>query len=79
MDEWDEEDGDEVTDDGESVDTRTCPACGASVYEHADVCPKCGEYLSDDNTGRSRKPWWIVLAALLVLSAFVLHWVFGRR
>jgi predicted nucleic acid-binding Zn ribbon protein len=79
MDEWDEEDGDEGTDEDASVDTTTCPACGASVYEGADVCPRCGEHLSDDTTGGRKRPLWIVVAALLVIAAFVLHWVFGRR
>lgn len=79
MDDWDEEDADQVTDDGDSVDTRTCPACGASVYEDADVCPRCGEYLVRDTAAGRRKPWWMVIAALLVMAAILLHWVFGRR
>jgi uncharacterized OB-fold protein len=68
--EWETEDA--------SADTSPCPHCGRDVYEHAERCPYCGQYISDEETPR-RRAWWIVAAAVVTIAALVLHWVFGRR
>ncbi len=55
--------------DEDSTDTVTCPECGADVYEDADVCPVCGEFLIPDTRPWSGKPtWWIVLGILGVIA-----------
>jgi len=47
--------------DGESL-TAPCPACGAEVYEDADRCPACGEFISPRLAAGTRGGlWWIVL------------------
>ena len=64
---WDEED----------TDTVTCPACSADVYEDADQCPQCGEYLIADTRIWSGKPvWWIALGLLGILAVIALL-IFG--
>ncbi|MEZ6068002.1 MAG: hypothetical protein R3B90_20340 [Planctomycetaceae bacterium] len=70
---WDFEPPDEVDD---STGTFACPACGEAVYEEADVCPYCGEYViaGDSRPGRGgvwagRPWWWWVALALLCLIA----------
>jgi hypothetical protein len=80
-DDWDEPDDDgwepddeewqpEPEDDDETV---PCPHCRAPVYQGAEQCPACGFYLSEEDAP-SRKPWWIVLGAILCLFAVYL-WV----
>lgn len=61
--------------------TITCPNCQADVYEEADSCPACGEYLIDANEPLQSKPMWFValgllgiLAVVLVLSG-ILNWI----
>lgn len=57
-------------------DTDPCPHCGQEVYEDAERCPHCGNYITDEDAPPSRKPWWIVLCALLCLYA-VYRWITG--
>ncbi len=80
---WNEDDGgyeaDEVdespgADDEEA--TVPCPYCGSSIYEDSYRCPHCGNYLSAEDAVPSRKPWWIVVGAVLVLYA-VYRWIAG--
>jgi zinc-ribbon domain len=80
-DDWDEpDDGWEPDDDEWQPDaqdedeTAPCPHCQAPVYEGAEQCPACGIYLSEEDAPPSRKPWWLVLGAVLGLFAVYL-WV----
>ena len=53
----------------DSTDTRACPACGTDVYEDADQCPVCGEFLTPDTRLWSDKPtWWIILGILGIVT-----------
>lgn len=62
----DMDDEDDAHDDDGGVDTVPCPYCHRGVYEHADVCPHCGSFLSFEDAPRHR-PLWILVAALLAL------------
>ncbi len=55
--------------DEDSSDTIVCPECGADVYEDAEQCPVCGEYLIMDTRPWSGKPiWWIALGILGIIA-----------
>ncbi len=61
----DDEDLDAFPDEDESTETIVCPECGAEVYEDADRCPVCGQYIIPDTRFWSGKPiWWIALGFL---------------
>jgi hypothetical protein len=84
---WFEEEGDEFCDneypdEDESDDDRTatvvCPACGAEIYEDAEYCPVCDNYVTPGDNAFFRRPlWWILLglagivATLLALAGFL--------
>ena len=70
---WDEF-GDQDEDDEEP--TIPCPYCGAEIHEDSLRCPRCEHYLSDEDAPMSRKPWWIVIGAVLCLYA-VYRWTVG--
>jgi hypothetical protein len=58
-------------------DTGYCPACGAAVWDQAEVCPKCREYLGGETLARPPvEHWfrqrWFVTVAIIVLIAFIL-------
>lgn len=85
-DEWsDVEYYDDDYDDGyddDEAETVACPACGVDVYEDAEQCPSCGEYITAaSSTGylwRDRPVWWVVLGAagiLAMLYVLVFQWV----
>jgi len=83
-DDWDDDDDDddEFEDDFEDDDPAAwyeCPLCGADVYEEADVCPACGDYITPKLVSRSdaRPKWYMflglagILAVVLVLSGLI--------
>jgi hypothetical protein len=56
--------------------TMPCPYCGAAVYDDAERCPSCENYLSREDAP-SRHSWWFVLGVLVCLI-IALGWAFGR-
>lgn len=69
MSQWeDTEPDDDTTDD--------CPHCGASIYDDAERCPACGEYLSREDAPPRGKPWYVVVGAIVSL-AIVAWWLLG--
>ena len=67
----DEEELGESADDGAS-ETVPCPRCGADVYEDAEQCPACGDYVSPlRRPALARFRWWW-LALFLAAAAAVL-------
>ena len=82
---WDDDDDSLEGDfDDSSESTYPCPGCGRQIYEEADACPYCGEYVADDDVYRSQpQPWWIKLVVWLlifsllagVLLAGILGWL----
>jgi hypothetical protein len=67
-------DDDWADDDEDESDVVSCPECGADVYEDAEQCPACGQYIVHGTSPwRGRPRWWILLglagiAAVLWLS-----------
>ena len=59
-------DEDEFIADDEELDTRPCPYCRHDVAEIADVCPKCGSYISLEDVPPPRKPWWWILVVVVL-------------
>ena len=74
---------DEDWSDGEDDSTPviSCPNCRADVYEEADVCPACGEFLLDASRPLEKKPFWYVVLglfgvlAVVVLFSGLLDWL----
>jgi hypothetical protein len=64
-DDWDADDGD---------DTVPCPYCKRAIPEDTPRCPYCENYLSEEDVPPARKPWWIIVGALLCLYA-VYRWI----
>ncbi len=62
---WEEED-----DDGATV---PCPYCRRPVYEDAERCPQCGNYLSEEEAPSKRRGWFLL--ALLLALACVTLWI----
>jgi hypothetical protein len=65
------------------ADALPCPFCRKLVYERADICPHCGNFISfDAESAYPRKLWFIVgvvLALGVVIMAYVLYVVFIVR
>jgi hypothetical protein len=73
-----DEDGFDHLDD-EADETVPCPHCREPVYEDAERCPHCGQYLSREDAPRRTLRWRaleVVIAVLTILA--VLAWVLSR-
>ena len=66
---------DEYPDEAEedSDETVPCPYCEELVYDDAERCPSCGQYLSRQDAP-TRRPWWVILGVVLCL-AVVAWWI----
>jgi hypothetical protein len=54
--------------------TVPCPYCQRGVYEDAERCPHCEQYLGEEDAPPGRKPWWLVLGVLVCLY-LVYRWI----
>lgn len=79
---WDDDDDRECDDededwsDDDEVDTIPCPHCGQDVHEEAQFCPRCENYLSEEDSPSPPKPWWMLIGALLAMGV-ALTWIMG--
>ena len=71
----DESDMDE-DDDGPAL--VECPYCGSEILEDVARCPRCGNFMSEEDAAR-RKPAWIVVSAVVLIVALVVTWVLWGR
>lgn len=63
-------DNDDQGDD--SSEQLPCPACGASVYEEAEQCPHCGDWINPRRSAARHRPWvWITAVILLGIFAWL--------
>ncbi len=69
-------DRDDEEDWDEEEDTISCPYCQRTIHEDSVRCPHCEQYLSTEDSSPARKPWWILVGALLCLYA-VYRWIVG--
>ena len=68
----DVEDGEDwPVEDDESSDVLPCPECGAEVYEDAQWCPACGQFIVHRTSPWIGRPWWWVALGLAGIAAVV--------
>jgi hypothetical protein len=73
---WDDEDDDweapeEDEADDDSPETVVCPSCGEQIYEEAEQCPHCHEYVTHSTSVLAGKPIWFVALAVLGVVAVI--------
>jgi RNA polymerase subunit RPABC4/transcription elongation factor Spt4 len=70
FDDWDYPD--EPDSDLDNADYLPCPECGEDVFDDAEQCPHCGQYITfSTNPWSGRSPAWIVIGALGVIAVIV--------
>ena len=78
LEDWEEPDEEEAEwDEEDESDTVPCPHCRRPVFETAQWCPHCENYLSREDAPPDRKPLWIVLGVLACLG-IVAMWTLSR-
>jgi len=78
-----DDDTDLEDDDDEEEPTVPCPYCRRQIYEDAQRCPYCENYISAEDAPTqgsvaSQKPLWFVVGMLLCLFIVIL-WIIGSR
>ena len=73
---WDADDEDWPQED-EAAELVPCPKCGCDIYEEAEQCPLCGEYITHERPPLEGRPAWFlwlglagIIAVIIVLSGF---------
>ena len=57
--------------------TASCPLCGEAIYDDAERCPACGNYLSLEEAPAGQRPLWIMIGVVVCLAIAVLWAIFG--
>ena len=70
-DDWEDPDFDDA-DDG-TAELVPCPACGEEIYEEAEQCPHCGNYVVRSTSAFAGRPIWFCVLGLLGVVATVLY------
>ena len=50
-----------------------CPYCKKMIDEQSEVCPKCGHFISTEDT-RKPFPLWVVVVVVLAALTMILNW-----
>lgn len=74
-DDWESPEPDEEADE-DSVETVACPDCGEQIYEEAEQCPYCGQYVTHSTSPWSGRPWWFVVLGLAGIVAVI--WILAH-
>ena len=58
-------------------ETAYCPACGAEIWDQAELCPSCGDLVGGRTSSRHPlESWfrrrWFILVAIGALVAFLM-------
>ncbi len=62
--------------DDDDEPTIPCPYCRREIHEDSQRCPHCESYISQEDAPPSRKPWWMIIGALL--CAYIIYrWITG--
>lgn len=72
-DSYDESDDfdDDYPDDDSEVELVRCPKCGAEVYEDAEQCPECGEWITFSTHPFAGRSFWFILIGVLGIAATI--------
>ena len=58
-------------------DTIPCPYCKREIYDGAERCPYCEQYVSQEDAPASDKAWWLIVGVAVCLF-LVCWWIIGR-
>jgi len=78
-DEWDDSEDSPIEDDDIDSDdepTVPCPYCRREIHEDAQRCSYCEQYVSVEDSPPVRKPWWIIIGAVVCLWV-AFRWIVG--
>lgn len=74
-DDWEDPDygDDDYGDDDNEPELVPCPECGGEVYEDAEQCPHCGQYIKPGGSKSvlSGRPLWFIALAIAGIIAVI--------
>jgi hypothetical protein len=67
----DEFDDDWPDDEDDETPVVACPSCGSDVFDDAEWCPSCGDYITQTRSAWANKSWWWMVLGLLGIAAVI--------
>lgn len=71
-DDWEDPEPD-TNDDAEQL--VPCASCGEQIYEDAEKCPHCGEYVVASTSAFAGRPLWFCALGLLGVAATIFYFL----
>jgi hypothetical protein len=63
----------EPADESDDAELATCPSCGEEIFEDAERCPYCGDYVVHSTSPFAGRPLWFCVLGLLGVAATVFY------
>ena len=57
--------------DDDLTELVECPRCGVDIYEDAEQCPLCGEWITHGTSAWGGRPWWWVALGACGIAAII--------
>lgn len=76
-DDWEGPESDEFDDD--DAELVKCPSCGEEIFEEAQQCPYCGDYVVPSTSALGGRPFWFCVLGLLGVAATVFYLLSSHR
>jgi hypothetical protein len=65
----DEDEAEDLDDD--QTELVECPRCGVDIYEDAEQCPLCGEWITHGTSAWAGRPWWWAVLGACGIAAII--------
>ncbi|HVX10117.1 MAG TPA: hypothetical protein VHC22_02840 [Pirellulales bacterium] len=69
-DDWEDPEEDSANDDDDLV---RCPSCRKEIYEDAEQCPYCGDYVTRSTSPLAGRPFWFCALGLVGVAATIIY------
>ena len=50
-----------------------CPHCKKMIDEQSEVCPRCGNFISVEDTPQKQSLWVVILIVLMLLTVVIVY------
>lgn len=68
---WNDDQGPEEDEGDEVSELVRCPSCHEEIFEDAEQCPYCGDYVVHSTSALAGRPFWFCALGMLGVAAAI--------